>query len=232
MKYVYYTELSKSDPSLKARDDLDFTSITSLMRDLTNKRLDVDLLQRMSADFGWDYQHVLVKQILIVLDQQKLEFDLRQPTATSSASVANARLPSTADEIVVRSSAFVDILQTCAPYIDELKCTQLLADELLAYMEAINFYFYEHYLNVIDMLAYVKRSPPQMELWRNVLLFLKHKMRTKRRNRIGQKETDAWMLAQPDVGVMPHIAYYRFPFWTIVKEPLRDSLGMSLGFVV
>lgn len=221
MTYVYYTELCKTDASLKARVDLDFSSIGTLMRDLANKRLDVDLLQRMSADFDWDYQQVLVKQILIVLDQQQLEIDVRPGGPGSGRRTAAGA----ADEIHVRQPAFADILKTCAPYIDALQCSERLAAELLAYMEKINFYFYEQYLNVIDMLVYVKRSSEQMELWRSVLLFLKHKMTTLRHNRIGQLETDAWLLAQPGAGMMPLIAQYRFPFWTIVKEPLRNLLG-------
>lgn len=64
-----------------------------------------------------------------------------------------------------------------------------------------------------------------MELWANMLLFLKHKMVTKRRNRAGQIEMDWWLKSQPDIGVLPKIAKYRFPFMPLVQEPLKNILG-------
>lgn len=62
MKYFYYTELVKHDSALKCKE---FISISMLMKELKNKVLDVSLLKRMSYDFDWDYQQVLVSQVSI-----------------------------------------------------------------------------------------------------------------------------------------------------------------------
>lgn len=64
MSYYYYTELCKIDPSLKIRNDLDFSSISSLLHIMENKVLDVSFLERMSNDFDWNYQEVLVTQVI------------------------------------------------------------------------------------------------------------------------------------------------------------------------
>lgn len=230
MSYYYFTELCKVDPSLKSRNDLDFSSISSLLNIMQHKILDVSFLERMSNDFDWNYQEVLVTQvicfvvfsilevitsiylqIITVIDQQKLEFDIRLDKQGQ-------------EEIVVRTPVEA-ILQTCKPFINELIHTAALANELIRLMDNINFYFYELYLAVIEMLMYIDRLPREMEIWRGILLFLKHKMTTKRRNRVGQMETDAWLRSQLDVGVVPQIARFRFPFRTIVQEPLKNILG-------
>lgn len=213
IKYGFACELSKSAPNVQ----LDFTSVGALLRNLSDKRLHVGLLRRLSAAFEWDYQAVLCTQMQVLLDQQKLQFDVR-PGGSSSGS----------SEIVIASAVHADIVHLCTPYMDELTSAERFKQILLTYMETMNTYHYEHYLAVIDMLEYMSVLPPEMELWRSVLLFLKHKMTTKRRSRIGQLETDAWLQTQPDAGVMPPIANFRFPFWQIVKWPLRDLLNDEL----
>jgi len=67
-------------------------------------------------------------------------------------------------------------------------------------------------------------APKQMETWKNILHFLRHKMTTRRCSRAGQQETDIWMQSQKDNGVLPKIARYRLPFKPLVEHPLRDIL--------
>lgn len=67
MSYFYFTELCKVDPSLKSRNDLDFSSINTLLHIMQHKILDVGYLERMSHDFDWNYQEVLVTQVIETL---------------------------------------------------------------------------------------------------------------------------------------------------------------------
>ena len=87
--------------------------------------------------------------------------------------------------MVVKSSV-EDIKKLCAPYLNEITNIDLMATKLQAMLPDFNFYFYELYLVVIDMLEQINNLPDAMKLWRNMLLFLKFKMTTKRINRIGQ----------------------------------------------
>lgn len=85
------------------------------------------------------------------------------------------------------------------------------------------------YLCVLEMLSSIKALPKEMNLWSSILLFLKHKMTTKRRNRANQLEMDWWLKSQSDVGVLPKIAKYRFPFKPIVEEPLKNILEFEVS---
>lgn len=67
MSYFYFTELCKVDPSLKSRSDLEFSSISSLLNLMQNKVLDVSFLERMSNDLNWNYQEVLVTQVIVYI---------------------------------------------------------------------------------------------------------------------------------------------------------------------
>jgi len=79
---------------------------------------------------------------------------------------------------------------------------------------------------VINILMYFDSAPKEMEIWMNILHFLRHKMITRRRNRPGQVETDTWLKSQRENGVMPKISRYRLPFKPIVEQPLKDILGI------
>lgn len=67
--------------------------------------------------------------------------------------------------------------------------------------------------------------PKEMEIWKQMLQFLKHKMMKRRRNRPGPLETDMWLQSQSEMGVMPKIARFRLPFKPIIEQPLKDILG-------
>lgn len=154
-------------------------------------------------------------QIVTILSSQKLDFDVKTDLFGK-------------EDIVIKTN--IDELKAlCMTYVEDLSSTDQLACELIILMDTINSYFYELFICVIDLLVELNRLPREMELWRSVLLFLKHKMTTKRRNRIGQNETDAWLKTQEEVGVMPAIAAYRFPFRSIVLDPLKNILGKTVA---
>lgn len=52
------------DPSLKIRTDLEFNSPKQLFKDLQMKIIEIGLLERMSIEFDWKYDHVLVTQVI------------------------------------------------------------------------------------------------------------------------------------------------------------------------
>lgn len=129
------------------------------------------------------------------------------------------------EEIIIKTPVDT-MINMCKSYIDELDGTEILAAELINYVASINFYFYELYLCVIEILTYIDRLPDSMAQWQSILLFLKHKMVTKRRNRISQMETDSWLKSHVEVGALQTIAKYRFPFKAIIEEPLKNILGI------
>lgn len=53
-------QLRQLDPSLK--DDFEI-SFPDLFTTLNNKMLDIQLLERMSKDFEWSFQKVLIAQV-------------------------------------------------------------------------------------------------------------------------------------------------------------------------
>lgn len=50
-------------------------------------------------------------------------------------------------------------------------------------------------------------------------------MVTRRNKRVGQVESDWWLSEQPDGGILPRIAEFRFPF----KNVLSDNISALLG---
>lgn len=60
LKYKYYIQLRQLDPSIK--DDFQIT-FPELFTSLNQKMFDIQLLERMSRDFEWNYQKVLVTQV-------------------------------------------------------------------------------------------------------------------------------------------------------------------------
>ena len=172
LKYFYYGELCKLDPSYKDLRNLDTAQLQEMIKELRVYSLDVDLLKKLSNDFSWDFQQLLLSQIKVLINRQVLDFDIKTNVFGK-------------DEVVVRSSV-EDIKKACAPYLNFVTNIDMMASKLLSMISDFNSYFYELYLVVIDMLEQINRIPPQMIVWRNILIFLKLKMTTKRVNRIGQ----------------------------------------------
>lgn len=214
LKMYYYLEICKHDPSIKYRANLEELELNELLKDLKTRVLGVDLLKRLTRDFNWDYQQALVSQIKIILSRQELEFEIKTDVFGK-------------DEVTIKSS--VDkIKKLCEPYMCEITNVELLKKKLISFVKEINFYFYEMYLAVLDMLEYLQNLSMDQKIWRNILLLLKHKLTAKRRA-VGQFETDYWMKTQPEIGVLPNIAKYRLPFKPLIEEPLENILSEELS---
>ncbi|XP_017060303.1 uncharacterized protein LOC108100776 [Drosophila ficusphila] len=215
LKLYYYLEFCQQDPRIKGKFNADMDNVEDLLKEFHNKQLDVQLLERMSKDFGFDYQKILVTQILSILSAQELRFEIKKD--------------SFGDEELVMLSSAQEMRDMCQPYINEIKNVELFISKLKQFIEEINIYFYELYMCVIDVLMYFDSAPKEMEIWKNILHFLRHKMITRRRNRPGQVETDMWLKSQRENGVMPKISRYRLPFKPIVEQPLKDILDSELS---
>ncbi|XP_064552980.1 uncharacterized protein rod [Drosophila montana] len=214
-KLYYYLEFCQQDPSIKGKFNADMDNIDQLLKEFHNKRLNVQLLERMSTDFGLDYQKMLITQILSILNAQELRYEIKTDTF--------------GDEELVMLSSVHEIRDMCQPYINEIKNVELFTSKLKQFIDEINIYFYELYLCVIEILMFFDAAPKQMETWINILHFLRHKMIRRRRNRPGQLETDMWLQSQKENGVLPKIARYRLPFKPIVEKPLKDILDSELN---
>lgn len=206
-------QLSKMDPSLKSDMNFDFDSYEQLFKVLRNKVIDVLLLEKMSQDFNWNFQKVLVHQVILILQMQELEFDIEIDIMGK-------------EQISMRTSA-QKIRSICQPYIDRINDNTYFASQLYEFIATINSYFYELYLCVIEILTEIRKLKSTMKLWTNILLFLKHKMIGKRNVCGGQMETD-WWLQKSETGILPKIAKYRFPFKMIIEKPLKDLLDEEM----
>ncbi|XP_017122723.1 uncharacterized protein LOC108143036 [Drosophila elegans] len=215
LKLYYYLEFCQQDPRIKGKFNADMDNVEDLLKEFHNKQLDVQLLERMSKDFGFDYQKILITQILSILSAQELRFEVKRNTFGE-------------EELVMLSSA-QEMRDMCQPYINEIKNVELFTLKLKKFIEDINIYFYELYMCVINILMFFDAAPKEMEIWTNILHFLRHKMITRRRNRPGQVETDMWLKSQRENGVMPKISRYRLPFKPIVEQPLKDILDSELN---
>nr|XP_017007775.2 uncharacterized protein LOC108064669 [Drosophila takahashii] len=215
LKLYYYLEFCQQDPRIKGKFNADMDNVEDLLKEFHNKQLDVQLLERMSKDFGFDYQKILITQILSILSAQELRFEVKRDTF--------------GDEELVMLSSAQEMRDMCQPYIDKIKNVELFISKLKHFIEEINIYFYELYMCVINILMYFDAAPKEMEIWTNILHFLRHKMITRRRNRPGQVETDMWLKSQRENGVMPKISRYRLPFKPIVEQPLKDILDSELS---
>lgn len=120
----------------------------------------------------------------------------------------------------------------CEPYINLITDVKYFATKLYEFLDTINSYFYELYLCIIDILTQINALRKEMELWSNILLFLKHKMVTKRLKRVSQIETDWWLKSQADSGALPKISRYRFPFRMLITEPLKNILGICFALAI
>ncbi|KAG4074366.1 hypothetical protein HA402_008775 [Bradysia odoriphaga] len=209
-KYQYYKELCKHDPSIQPQTNVDFQCFDKVLNALQNKVISVSLLKEMSQAFKWNYQKVLVTQILTILSSQELDYSIKTDVFGK-------------EEIMAKNSV-EDLCDLCEIYINELTSKDHLAKELLSFMKTINFYFYEIFLCVIHILNTIKAAQPVMNWWLIILKLMKHKMVGKRRNPIGQIENDTWLAFHPLSGVPPPISKYRIPFLLTADKTLEDIL--------
>ncbi|XP_023294177.2 uncharacterized protein LOC111677314 [Lucilia cuprina] len=215
IKHYYYLEFCKQDPTIKGKFNAEIDGIEQLLKEFHNKQLDVLLLERMSRDFQLDYQKMLVTQVVSILQAQEMQYEIKTDAF--------------GDEELVMITTVENIRNLCQPYINAIKNTDLLTSKLKQFIDEIHIYFYELYLCVIEILLHFDAVPKEMQVWTSILLFLKHKMTTRRRNRPGQLETDMWFESQKEIGVLPKISRYRLPFKPIVEQPLKDILDTELN---
>uniref|UniRef100_A0A1A9Z6W9 Uncharacterized protein n=1 Tax=Glossina pallidipes TaxID=7398 RepID=A0A1A9Z6W9_GLOPL len=215
IKHYYYMEFCKQDSTLNHKFNAEIDSIEMLLKEVHNKQVDVQLLERVSRDFDLDYQKLLVTQIVSILQSQEMQYEIKTDIF--------------GDEELVMLSNVEQIRTQCQPYIEKVKNTDLLTSELKLFIKEIHIYFYELYLAVIELLVYFDAVPKEMQIWISILHFLKHKMIMRRRNRPGQCETDLWFASQKEIRVLPKIARYRLPFKSIVEHPLKDTLDSELN---
>lgn len=210
MRFNFFYELCKLDPSLKAKKSLPFHNISDLTKEMKSKVLSVELLRKMSENFSWDYQQVLVSQVITVLGMQELEFEVQQDPFGK--------------EVIVIKTTVDDILKQCQPYINEITNHVLLSTKLTNYLEQINFYFYEMYLSVLEIFSQINMMQEELIVWERTLVYLRDGLTFKRNHRAGQIELDAWLKLQPDGGMLPKIAKYRLPFLLLIRHPLKSLL--------
>ncbi|XP_030370640.1 uncharacterized protein LOC115621201 [Scaptodrosophila lebanonensis] len=215
IKLFYYTEFCQQDPNFKGKFNDGMDNIEDLLKEFHNKQLNVKLLERISRDFGLDYQKLLINQILSILGSQELRYEIKHDAF--------------GDEELIMLSSEQKMFSMCQPYLSEINKVELFTSKLKQFIEEINLYFYELYLCVIEMLEFFDSAPKEMKIWTSILHFLKHKMITRRRNRPSQLETDLWLQSQKENGVQPKIARYRLPFKPIVEQPLKDILESELN---
>lgn len=208
LKYKYYMQLRQLDPSIK--DDFQI-SFPELFTSMNQKTFDIQLLERMSKDFEWNFQKVLVTQISTILSVQELEFD----TQTNELG----------EEIIVVHTSPEKLRALCEPYLAQVTDMKLLGNNLYEIINAINPYFYELFLCVLNILSEIRELRVEVQQWSHILLFLKHKMVKKRERRVAQFETDWWIRKQGESTIMPKISKYRLPFLMVVTESLQDFLG-------
>lgn len=128
------------------------------------------------------------------------------------------------EELVVKNSV-EDICDLCDVYISQLACKDDLVNELISFMRNINFYFYEIFLCVINILTQMNALQPDMNWWQIILKLMKHQMNGKRKHPIGQLENDTWLTSHPLSGVPPPISKYRIPFLLSVDKKLDDIIS-------
>ncbi|XP_018800903.1 PREDICTED: uncharacterized protein LOC108976331 [Bactrocera latifrons] len=215
LKQYYYMEFIKQDSSIKGQFNLETDNIQQLLKLFYNKKLDVRWLERISRDFNLDYQELLITQVLSILSGQEFKYDVKTDAFGE-------------EELIVLSTVD-DIRNLCQSYLHAIKNTDLITTKLLQFINEINIYFYELYLYVIEILSFLDKMPKEMEIWKQMLQFLKHKMVKRRRNRPGPYETDMWLQSQSEMGVMPKIARFRLPFKPIIEQPLKDILDNELS---
>uniref|UniRef100_A0A182SRH3 Uncharacterized protein n=1 Tax=Anopheles maculatus TaxID=74869 RepID=A0A182SRH3_9DIPT len=139
LRYTLFYELCKLDPSLKAKKSFIFHSQSDLMKELKQKVISVELLRKLSDAFGWDYQQMLVSQVITLLGQQELTFTVRTE-------------PYGQETVIVHQRAET-IMAQVQPYLAEIDNHLLLCAKLTKYMELANGYFYEQYCCILEILG-------------------------------------------------------------------------------
>lgn len=134
------------------------------------------------------------------------------------------------DDIIVVHNSAEKIRLLCDPYLAQVSDFKLLSTQLYEVINAINPYFYELYLCILNILTEIKELRGQVQQWNHILLFLKHKMVKKRERRVGPFEADWWIKKQGESTVMPKISKYRLPFLMVAMEPLKEFLGKQIHF--
>ena len=214
LKFYYYSELCKCDPSLRITANFENMSMTDVLNSIEHRTLNVELIKKLSKDFSWDYQKKLIQQIKILLSNQELEFEVKTDVFGK-------------DEVIIKSSVEM-IRKKCSPYLDEITNLTLLASEMQHFMKEVNYYFYEMFLVVLELVEHSRTLPAEFIFYRNVLFMLKHNL-TGKRGRYGQNEADAWLKLQPDNGLLPSISKYRMPFIPLMEGKPEDYLNEDLN---
>lgn len=173
--------------------------------------VDVRLLERISKDFQWNFQKVLVAQIEAIIDAQELDFDITKD-ALGRECINVKLIPE-------------KVVDLCRPYLQQFSDTTLLATQLNHFFETINPYFYELLLSVIGLMREISKLSKRLEDWEKILIFLKHKMVYRRNKRVGQLENDWWLNDQQEGGILPRIADFRFPFKNALSDAIDDLLS-------
>uniref|UniRef100_A0AAG5DMB2 RZZ complex subunit KNTC1/ROD C-terminal domain-containing protein n=1 Tax=Anopheles atroparvus TaxID=41427 RepID=A0AAG5DMB2_ANOAO len=210
LRYTLFHELCKLDPALKTKKAFVFHSQADLMKELKHKVIGVELLRKMSDAFSWDYQQMLVSQIVTFCSQQELSFTVRTDEFGH-------------EQVLVHDTAEAMLAQL-HPYLAEIENTVLLCTKLTKYMEQANSYFYEQLFAIFDILTQFSEVTDEIGLWRTILGYMQQELTGRRRHRPGQVELEAWMRVHPDGDMLPEIAKFRYPFTLIVRQPLKSLL--------
>ncbi|XP_053669915.1 kinetochore-associated protein 1 [Anopheles nili] len=210
LRHTLFHELCKLDPSLKSKKSFIFHSQADLIKELKHKVINVELLRKMSDAFSWDYQQMLVSQVITYLSQQDISFTVRSDTFGR-------------EEIIVHDTPEA-ILAQVQPFLAEIDNSVLLCSKLNLYMEHANGYFYEQFFCIFDILAQFSEETNEMRAWSGMLTFMKEQLTGRRRQRPGQAEVEAWTRVHADGDMLPEIAKYRYPFMLILRQPLKSLL--------
>ncbi|XP_055371172.1 uncharacterized protein LOC129605428 [Condylostylus longicornis] len=214
LKYFYFAELRKQGPDQVKNRDIDTILFDELKYELLSKILNINLLEKFCDDFDLNYQSVLISQVINLLRNQELLFDIKLDQFGK-------------EELVVKTFAN-DIRDLCQPYIDKIENKKDLGGFLLNYIPKINSYFYEMYLCVFEILLSLKilsvEDTKRFKLFCSILTFLKHKTVTRRKGRPTDVETESWLKNQTDKTTLSNVAKYRLPFSFFFDEMNLDTI--------
>lgn len=213
LKFYYYAELCKYDSTLRSKINFDTIGINDLLEDLQTRQLSVELVKKLSKDFSWDYQKALLQQLKIVLRNLSLEFEVKQDILGR-------------EEITISTNED-EIRKKCAPYVNEIIDYELLAHEMKSFIKEINYYFYEMYLYVLELISFYQELGHELKVHQSILNQLKIIM-TERRRGIEQIEVDSWLKYQPENSVLPSISKYRVPFKPLMERDPEDFISSDL----